>query len=202
MVDDVELDVLLVTLFSLIAIMFSEINTCVVLMSYGFLNLRTQSRCHRSIHRTYSIRNGTYIPVRVPHPDIPRYRNHKGNVSVNVLTVCDHHMNFIFILFGWEGSTAYSRVLRDALTCLNCLRVPNECGTLKSNSYYPIKTQNRFILGCCLLHNFKRKHMVVDPYEDEVPEVVAIDEVNVVDGFIDQVKSYQARTTMRDNLAM
>ncbi|KAL8472533.1 hypothetical protein ACS0TY_029659 [Phlomoides rotata] len=31
--------------------------------------------------------DGTYIPVRVPHSDIPRYRNRKGNVSVNVMVV-------------------------------------------------------------------------------------------------------------------
>ncbi|KAL8476744.1 hypothetical protein ACS0TY_029160 [Phlomoides rotata] len=31
--------------------------------------------------------DGTYIPVRVPHSYIPRYRNRKRNVSVNVLAV-------------------------------------------------------------------------------------------------------------------
>ncbi|KAL8487153.1 hypothetical protein ACS0TY_023720 [Phlomoides rotata] len=43
-------------------------------------------------------------------------------------------------------------------------------GILRSNSCYPIKTQNRFFLGCCLLHNFIRTHMSVDPYEDDVLE--------------------------------
>ncbi|KAL8551373.1 hypothetical protein ACS0TY_000459 [Phlomoides rotata] len=46
--------------------------------------------------------------------------------------------------------------------------------------------------------------MSVDPIEDEVPDLV--DEGNDVgepeDGFIDQVESSQAWTTMRDNLAM
>ncbi|KAL8531322.1 hypothetical protein ACS0TY_008082 [Phlomoides rotata] len=55
--DEVELDVLLVTLFGLIAIMFSEINTCVALLSYGYMNLRAQSRHRRSTSSTYSIRN-------------------------------------------------------------------------------------------------------------------------------------------------
>ncbi|KAL8543421.1 hypothetical protein ACS0TY_004093 [Phlomoides rotata] len=357
--DDVELDVLLVVLFGLIALMFSEINNCVLLMSYIFMNSRAPSRrrtvgqndetCKDHIRMNtdcfnrlcYLLRNlgglrdtrhvsiseqvsffltalshhtknyvikhsfkrsgytiskhfnsvlntllklytvllvtpepgclgaldGTYIPVRVPHSDIPRYRNRKGNVSINVLAVCDHYMNFVFILSGWEGSAADSRVLRDALTRPYGLRVPNGCyylcdggytncngflapyrgvryhlkewddaiqpqnpqeyfnlkhararnriehsfgtlkarwGILRSNSYYPIKTQNRFILGCCLLHNFIRKHMVVDPYEDEITKVVdeGSDGVDVVEGFIDQVEPSQAWTTMRDNLAL
>ncbi|KAL8460036.1 hypothetical protein ACS0TY_031023 [Phlomoides rotata] len=46
--------------------------------------------------------------------------------------------------------------------------------------------------------------MVVDPYEDEVPELVddGNDGVDSVYGFIDHVEFSQARTTMRDNLAM
>ncbi|KAL8520605.1 hypothetical protein ACS0TY_011226 [Phlomoides rotata] len=77
-------------------------------------------------------------------------------------------------------------------------------GILRSNSYYLIKTQNRFILGCCLLHNFIRIHMVVDPCEDDVPEPLEdkIYSVELGDGFIDQVESSQAWTTMRDNLVM
>ncbi|KAL8473107.1 hypothetical protein ACS0TY_030082 [Phlomoides rotata] len=212
--------------------------------------------------------DGTYIPVRVPQQDIPRYRNRKGTVSVNVLAVCDHNMNFVFVLSGWEGSAADSRILRDAITRPNGLRVPNGCyylcdggytncngflapyrgvryhlkewdasrkpqnyqeyfnlkhasarnciersfgilrarwGILRSNSYYLIKTQNRFILGCCLLHNFIRKHMAVDPLEDEVPELFddgeQIDGVDENDGFIDPVESSHAWTTRRDNMA-
>ncbi|KAL8478451.1 hypothetical protein ACS0TY_030372 [Phlomoides rotata] len=34
-------------------------------------------------------------------------------------------------------------------------------GILRSNSYYPIKTLNRFILGWCMLHNFIRANMDV-----------------------------------------
>ncbi|KAL8510538.1 hypothetical protein ACS0TY_017384 [Phlomoides rotata] len=79
--------------------------------------------------------DGTYIPVRVPHSDIPRYRNHKGSVSVNVLAVCDQHMNFTFVLSGWEGSAADSRVLRDAVTRPNGLRAPNGCYYLCDGGY-------------------------------------------------------------------
>ncbi|KAL8506003.1 hypothetical protein ACS0TY_017021 [Phlomoides rotata] len=162
-----------------------------------------------------------------------RWKYFKG--CLGALDVCDHHMNFVFVLSGWEDSAADSRILRDALSRPNGLRVPNGCyylcdggytncngflapyrgvryhlkewddaqqphnsqeyfnlkhararnciersfgilkarwGILRSNSYYPIKTQNRSILGCCLLHNFIRKHMAVDPLEDEIDDVV------------------------------
>ncbi|KAL8483724.1 hypothetical protein ACS0TY_026417 [Phlomoides rotata] len=139
--DDVELDVLLVTLFGLIAQVVREI---------GFLKLRRQFKRRYPISKHFNLvlntllklynvllvtpehvpedsndyrwkyfkgchgsLDNTYIPVRVPHPDIPQYRNHKGNVSVNVLVVCDQQINFIFVLSGWEGSAADSRVLRD-----------------------------------------------------------------------------------------
>ncbi|KAL8462247.1 hypothetical protein ACS0TY_033339 [Phlomoides rotata] len=77
-------------------------------------------------------------------------------------------------------------------------------GILRSNSFYPIKTQNRFILGCCMLHNFIRAHMAVDPYEADVPESFADvhDGNENADGFIDQVESSQAWTSWRDNLAI
>ncbi|KAL8497535.1 hypothetical protein ACS0TY_021023 [Phlomoides rotata] len=77
-------------------------------------------------------------------------------------------------------------------------------GILKSNSHYPIKTQNHFILGCCLLHNFIRAHMVVDPYEEEVSNTFTDvnDSNGGEDGFIDQVESSPAWTSWKDNLVM
>lgn len=69
--------------------------------------------------------DGTYINIRVLIADKPRYRNRRDDISVNVLGVCDKHMNFIYILTGWEGSAADSRILRDAVTRPNGLKVPN-----------------------------------------------------------------------------
>ncbi|KAL8465815.1 hypothetical protein ACS0TY_035065 [Phlomoides rotata] len=54
--DDVELEVLLVTLFGPIAQLFMEVNTFVVLMSYGFLKFRRQPRRRNGLGRTYSLR--------------------------------------------------------------------------------------------------------------------------------------------------
>ncbi|XP_019418613.1 PREDICTED: uncharacterized protein LOC109329403, partial [Lupinus angustifolius] len=57
----------------------------------------------------------------------------------------------IYVLVGWEGSTD-SRVLRDALSRSNGLRVPQE-------------TQGRIMIACCFLHNRIRKQMNMDPLE-------------------------------------
>lgn len=63
--------------------------------------------------------------VRVPSADKGRYRNRKGQISVNVLGVCDINMNFVYVLSGWEGSAADSRVLRDAITRQHGLKIPS-----------------------------------------------------------------------------
>ncbi|KAL0433435.1 UNVERIFIED_CONTAM: hypothetical protein Slati_2677800 [Sesamum latifolium] len=60
--------------------------------------------------------DGTYIDVRVKAEDRARYRMRKGSIAVNVLGVCDRDMRFIYVLVGWEGNAADSRVLRDAIT--------------------------------------------------------------------------------------
>ncbi|KAL8516888.1 hypothetical protein ACS0TY_015223 [Phlomoides rotata] len=194
--------------------------------------------------------DGTYIPVKVLAIDIPRYRNQKGFVSVNVLAVCDRNMSYIYVLSGWEGSSVDSRVLCDAVTREHGLKVtiiwlmvgtqtemvpyrgfkyhlrewdnthyaPHNYqepfnikhskaprwGILMSNSYYPIKTQNHIILGCCLLHNFIRTHTEVDPMENDVLEFDnEVDGENTpVEDFIDAVEPSQAWTSWRDNLAM
>lgn len=67
-----------------------------------------------------------YISVRVARAEKGRYRNRKGDISINVLAVCEKYMNFIYVLSGWKGSAADSRVLRDAVTRPTfSLKVPN-----------------------------------------------------------------------------
>ena len=57
----------------------------------------------------------------------------------NVLGVCAPDMQFIYVLPSWEGSAHDGRVLRDAITRPNGLRIPqgefgivNSCGFLIS----------------------------------------------------------------------
>ncbi|XP_028051140.1 protein ALP1-like [Camellia sinensis] len=68
--------------------------------------------------------DGTYVRVRVPAIDKPRYRTRKGEIATNVLGVCSQDMQFIYVLPGWEGSASDSRVLRDAVNRPNGLKVP------------------------------------------------------------------------------
>ena len=68
--------------------------------------------------------DGTYINVRVPIADAPRYRNIKGHITTNTLAVCDPHLRFVYVLPGWEGSAGDSRILRDAISRPLELKVP------------------------------------------------------------------------------
>ncbi|KAG8478543.1 hypothetical protein CXB51_028307 [Gossypium anomalum] len=43
-------------------------------------------------------------------------------------------------------------------------------GILRSLSFYPVRVHNRIIIACCLLHNFIRTYMSLDPIEEELGE--------------------------------
>ncbi|KAJ0035630.1 hypothetical protein Pint_25813 [Pistacia integerrima] len=62
--------------------------------------------------------------VHVLADDIPRYRSRKSEIATNVLSVCTPDMQFIYVLPRWEGFAADGRVLRDAITRGNGLKVP------------------------------------------------------------------------------
>ncbi|XP_057764994.1 uncharacterized protein LOC130985849 [Salvia miltiorrhiza] len=79
--------------------------------------------------------DGTYIDVMVPSANKPRYRTRKGQISTNTLAVCDRNGKFVYVLPGWEGSAADSRVLRDALTRVHGFRVPKRNYYLCDNGY-------------------------------------------------------------------
>ncbi|XP_060672798.1 protein ALP1-like [Ziziphus jujuba] len=79
--------------------------------------------------------DGTYIKVKVPEINKPRYRTRKGEIATNVLGVCNPNMEFIFVLPGWEGSASDSRVLRDAISRPNGLKVPTGCYYLVDAGY-------------------------------------------------------------------
>ncbi|KAK2663912.1 hypothetical protein Ddye_002486 [Dipteronia dyeriana] len=65
----------------------------------------------------------TYIEVTIPESDKPRYRTRKGHIATNVLGVCTRELKFVYVLSGWEGSVTDSRVLRDAITRHNGLKI-------------------------------------------------------------------------------
>ncbi|XVF64247.1 hypothetical protein PTKIN_Ptkin09bG0153100 [Pterospermum kingtungense] len=96
-----------------------------------------------------------------------------------MLRVCRPDMQFVYVLSGQEGFVADGRVLRDAISRRNGLKVPPARNVteryfgllkirwciLRSLSFYLIKIHNRIIVACCLLHNFIRREMSYDPIE-------------------------------------
>ncbi|KAL8474223.1 hypothetical protein ACS0TY_030881 [Phlomoides rotata] len=210
--------------------------------------------------------DGTHIDVQVPTIDKARYRNRKGQVSVNVLGVCDMNMRFVYVLTGWDGSAANSRVLRDAINRMGGLKVPRGCyylcdngypncegfltpykgvryhlsewssrrpqnyqeyfnmkhtrarnviertfgllkmrwGILWSPSWYPIKIHNQIVMACCLLHNYIRGEMAVDPLEDGLDQFLENEDSQAGDANIEIIGSLETSpewTMWRDNRA-
>ncbi|KAL0463226.1 UNVERIFIED_CONTAM: hypothetical protein Slati_0210200 [Sesamum latifolium] len=133
--------------------------------------------------------DGTYIDVRVPEVDKARYRTRKGHIAVNVLGVCNTNMEFIYVLTGWEGSAADSRVLRDAINRPMGLRIPTGNYYLCDNGYinghgfltpyrgvrYHLSEWDRGAAGpqnkeefFNLRHSSARNVIEHDPLEDEI----------------------------------
>ncbi|KAL4035629.1 hypothetical protein IC575_004332 [Cucumis melo] len=65
----------------------------------------------------------TYVKVNVHAGDRHTFRTRKGEIATNVLGVCDTKGDFVYVLAGWEGSAADSRILRDAISRENGLQV-------------------------------------------------------------------------------
>ncbi|XP_027169686.1 protein ALP1-like [Coffea eugenioides] len=79
--------------------------------------------------------DGTLIKVTPPSDQKPRYRTRKASIATNVLGVCSPNMRFIYVLPGWEGSAHDGRVLRNAISRPNGLRVPQGCYYLVDAGY-------------------------------------------------------------------
>ena len=58
--------------------------------------------------------DGSHFHAKVSADDMPRFRNQKGWISQNVLVACRFSLVFCYILSGWEGSAADSRIYDDA----------------------------------------------------------------------------------------
>ncbi|VFQ94117.1 unnamed protein product [Cuscuta campestris] len=69
--------------------------------------------------------DGTHIPAMVVGREVSSYRNRHGTISQNVLAVCNFDLQFIYVFSGWEGSAHDSKVLNDALSRPNGLKVPS-----------------------------------------------------------------------------
>ncbi|KAL8551713.1 hypothetical protein ACS0TY_000693 [Phlomoides rotata] len=75
---------------------------------------------------------------------------------------------------------------------------------LRSPSWYPIKTTNKIIVTCCLLHNYIRREMDVDPLEgglDDYMNTQMDAELVVDDDVIENLESSTEWNTWRDTMA-
>ncbi|TYJ99699.1 putative nuclease HARBI1 [Cucumis melo var. makuwa] len=129
----------------------------------------------------------------------------------------------------WEGSTADSRILRDALSRPNGLKAittwlmsgtqmhrvswhHTEANTttckngvgrwaiLQGNSYYPVEVQCRTILACCLLHNLINREMTNFDIEDNIDEVDSTHATTTADD-IHYIETSNEWSQWRDDLA-
>ena len=70
--------------------------------------------------------DGTYIKVNVDSTNRTRYRSRKNKIATNVLGACTSKMQFVYVLPGWEGFATNGRVLRDAISRRNGLKIPQD----------------------------------------------------------------------------
>ncbi|KAI7727109.1 hypothetical protein M8C21_021649 [Ambrosia artemisiifolia] len=103
-------------------------------------------------------------------------------------------------LFNMKHSSARNIIER----CFGILKA--RWGILRDHSYYPINQKNRIIMACCLLHNFIRREMPIDPFEtDHLGEGDEDgDGIGDVDGDGDNITNIETSnewTTFRNNLA-
>ncbi|KAH6836367.1 hypothetical protein C2S53_011227 [Perilla frutescens var. hirtella] len=105
--------------------------------------------------------DGTFISVHVSHIDRSRYRTRKGALAMNVLGVCTPNMEFIYVLPGWERSAHDGRILRDAISRPNGLKVPKGYYYLVDAGY----TNCEGFLAPYRGHNYHLKD-----WGDKVPE--------------------------------
>ncbi|KAI9087842.1 hypothetical protein K1719_030172 [Acacia pycnantha] len=73
--------------------------------------------------------NGSSVPAEIHGNDkfmvdAPRYRGRKDFPTQNVLAACTFDLKFTYVLVGWEGTTSDSRIIKDALSREDCLKIP------------------------------------------------------------------------------
>ncbi|KAF7820679.1 protein ALP1-like [Senna tora] len=138
--------------------------------------------------------DGTHIRIRVPSEDQPRYRNRKGEITTNVLGVCTRDELFVYVMAGWEGSAADSRVLQSAILKPNGLKVPE-------GQYYLVDagfTNSPGFLAPYRGQRYHLKHSVLDPLVNQVYE----DTQPVDCETVGTIETSNAWTAFRDGLAV
>ena len=69
----------------------------------------------------------------MPSEDAQRYRGWKGYPTQNVLEACSFDLKFTYVLPCWKGTASDSRIIKNALTRNDNLKIPQ--GKFNSNTY-------------------------------------------------------------------
>jgi hypothetical protein len=64
-------------------------------------------KCHGAV-------DGSLLDAFVSAADMAQYQSRKGHISTNLFAVCHFSVLFCYILSGWEGSAADSRIFHNA----------------------------------------------------------------------------------------
>lgn len=97
--------------------------------------------------------------------------------------------------FNLKHATARTTIER----CFCLLK--NRWAAIRNGSHYPVRTHNRMIGACCLIHNLIRNEMPYDPLEDELPQYVEHEDHDEED-LIDTIETSNAWTAWRNGLAL
>ncbi|GAV91772.1 LOW QUALITY PROTEIN: DDE_4 domain-containing protein, partial [Cephalotus follicularis] len=68
--------------------------------------------------------DGTHVRVKVSNEDAPWYLVRKDCPSQNLLAACSFDLRFTYVLSGWEGTSSDSRIIKNALSRVVKLKIP------------------------------------------------------------------------------
>ncbi|XP_026378557.1 uncharacterized protein LOC113272997 [Papaver somniferum] len=88
--------------------------------------IRESTRFYPYFEDCIGAMDSIHIPAMVEKRNASVYRNRHEITSQNVLAVCNFDLEFIYVLSGWEGSAHDSKILNDAMTKRNGLKIPQE----------------------------------------------------------------------------
>ncbi|XP_060205092.1 uncharacterized protein LOC132632956 isoform X1 [Lycium barbarum] len=67
--------------------------------------------------------DGTHIRAKVSQDEPPKYRGRKYYPTQNILAACTFDLKFTYVLAGWEGTASDSRIMKEALTRREPLKI-------------------------------------------------------------------------------
>ncbi|KAL2231119.1 UNVERIFIED_CONTAM: hypothetical protein Sindi_1706300 [Sesamum indicum] len=125
--------------------------------------------------------DGTLIAASVPVSMQNAYRSRHGDISQNVMAVCDFDLMFTYVMAGWEGKyylvdSAYPNFsgflvsYRQDHYHINLFRAGIWCAKeqipYSERTYGAIQLshQRDVVIACCVIHNFIRKLGIDDQF--------------------------------------